>query len=336
MYLPLTAEMQKQHGLVTARQLSRAGLDPNDVRRLVRAGQLVGLRRGVYADGEAWRAADPFRQQPLLRVRAARMSLTSTAYAFSHDSSAIVLGMGAPDPRSALVHLSRSKVHGDAVRAGVKHHLAPYRAEDLEHVDDLPVLGRARTALDMVREHGRAHGLAACDAALRAGVTRAELVDVLSTMTAWPHSRCMRWCTEHADHLAESYLESQVRDFVLELGIGRPECQFGLTDGHTTAFADLAVRRHLFEADGMLKYGPDNPSGLDPLVVLAEEKRRHDFLTGFKLGASRITHVDLHTGRRAALARVSREYADTCARFGTATDDLTPYRVSRARPRVQL
>ena len=127
--------MQKQHGLVTARQLSRAGLDPNDVRRLVRAGQLVGLRRGVYADGEAWRAADPFRQQPLLRVRAARMSLTSTAYAFSHDSSAIVLGMGAPDPRSALVHLSRSKVHGDAVRAGVKHHLAPYRADDLEHED---------------------------------------------------------------------------------------------------------------------------------------------------------------------------------------------------------
>lgn len=336
MYLPLIFQMQKQHGLVTTRQLASAGLDPNDVRRLVRTGRLVGLRRGVYADGETWRAADPFRQQPILRARAARMSLTSTAYAFSHDSSAIVLGMGAPDPRSALVHISRRKVHGDAVRAGVKHHLAPYSAKDTLVIDDLVVLDRARTALDMVREHGRAHGLAACDAALRAGVSRECLEEKLRSMRAWPHSRCMRWCIDHADGDAETYLESLVRDFVLELGIGRPEPQFGLTDGRTTAFVDLVVRRHMFEADGMLKYGPDNPSGLDPLVVLAEEKQRHDFLTGFKLGSSRITYVDLFAGRRAALARAAREYADTCARFGTDTDDLAPYRVTRMRPRIQL
>ncbi len=331
MYLPLISQMQKQHGLVTSRQLSAAGLDPNDVRRLVLAGHLVGLRRGVYADGDVWRAADPFLLQPILRARAARLSLRSTTYAFSHDSSAIVLGMGAPDPRAALVHISRDKVHGDAVRAGVKHHLAPYSAHDTLEVDGLIVLDRARTALDMVREHGRAHGLAACDAALRAGVRRSELLDVLSTMSCWPHSRCMRWCVEHADRLAETYLESLVRDFVLELGIGRPVLQFGLTDGLTTAFADIVVKRHFFEADGLLKYGPDNPSGRDPLVVLAEEKRRHDFLTGFKLGGSRITNVDLFAGRRAALARVSREYDDTCARFGTDTDDLAPYRVERRR-----
>ncbi len=56
--------------------------------------------------------------------------------------------------------------------------------------------------------------------------------------------------------------------------------------------------------------------------MLAEEKQRHDFLTGFKLGSSRMTYVDLFAGRRAALARAAREYADTCARFGTDTDDL--------------
>ena len=193
------------------------------------------------------------------------------------------------------------------------------------------MLDRARTALDMVREHGRAHGLAACDAALRAGVPRSALLDVLATMDCWPHSRCMRWCIEHADHLAETYLESLVRDFVLELGIGRPELQFGLSDGVTTAFADMVVKRHFFEADGLLKYAPDNPSGLAPATVLAEEKQRHDFLTGFKLGGSRLTYVDLFAGRRAALARAAREYADTCARFGTDTDDLAPYRVERRR-----
>jgi hypothetical protein len=139
----------------------------------------------------------------------------------------------------------------------------------------------------------------------------------------------MRWCIAHANRFAETYLESLVRDFVLELGIGRPELQFGLTDGHTTAFVDICVKRHFFEADGLLKYGPDNPSGLDPTAVIMEEKRRHDFLTGFKLGSSRVSYADLFSGRRAALARVAREYADTCARFGTDVDDLVPFRVRR-------
>ncbi len=329
MYLPAIALIQSQHGLITSRQLSRAGLDANDVRRLVTAGRLLRLRRGVYVDREAWDALDAYREQPILRIRAAGLSLTSRTYVFSHDSSAIVLGMGAPEPQRSLVHVSRAKVHGDAERAGVKHHLAPYRPEDLCASEGLLILGRARTALDMVREHGRAHGLAACDAAMRSGVTRAQLHDVLGSMTAWPHSRCMRWCIEQADGRAESYLESLVREFVLELGIGQPELQFGLTDGHVTAFADVCVRRHFFEADGLLKYAPDNPSGQAPAKVLLDEKRRHDFLTGFKLGSSRLTYVDLFSGRRAALARVAREYADTCARFGTDVADLAPYRVTR-------
>ncbi len=329
MFLPATALIEAQHGLITTRQLRHAGLDANDVRRQLACGRLLRVRRSVYVDREAWESLEPYRQQPLLRIRAARLCLTSNAYAFSHDSSSIILGMGAPDPRRSTVHVSRPKVHGDADRAGIKHHLAPYRADDLTELDGLPVLGPARTALDMAREHGRAHGLAACDAAMRRGVTRAQLLDVLETMRSWPHSRCMRWCIEHADELAETYIESLVRDFVLELGIGRPELQFGLSDGHTTAFADVCVRRHFFEADGLLKYGPDNPSGLAPTRVLVEEKRRHDFLTGFKLGSSRLTYVDLVSGRRAALARVAREYVDTCARFGTNTDDLAPYRVRR-------
>lgn len=329
MYLPTVSLMASQHGLIAARQLRAAGLTANDVRSLLRAGRIHRIRHGVYVDSEAWADLDAYRQRPVMHIRAAAMTLTSTAYAFSHDSSAIVLGMGAPDPRSALVHLTRPKAHGDAVRAGVKHHLAPYTATDTLVVGGLVVLDRPRTALDMVREHGRSHGLAACDSALRAGVSRSALLDVLSTMDCWPHSRCMRWCIEHADGRAESYLESLVRDFVLELGIGRPELQFGLTDGHTTAFADLCVRRHFFEADGLLKYPLGNPSGKDPDAVLTEEKRRHDFLTGFKLGGTRLTYVDLFAGRRAALARAAREYADTCARFGTNVDDLAPYRVRR-------
>lgn len=331
MHLPVISQIQTQHGLITSRQLCAAGLDTHDIRRLVVAGVLVRLRRGVYADGEAWAALEPYRERPMLRIRAAQHVLSAPCV-LSHDSASIVQHMGAPAPADALVHVTRPKVHGDAVRAGVKHHLAPYRPQDVTEREGLHLLGRARTALDMVREHGRAHGLAACDAAMRQGVTRRELGAALETMRSWPHSRCMRWCIEHAVPLAESYLESLAREFVLELGIGKPLLQFGLSDGDTTAFIDIIVARHCIEADGRFKYSPENRSRLSPTDVLMKEKRRSDFLAGFKLGISRLTHHDLFAGRAAALRRVAREYDDTCRRFGTRIDDLTPYRVSRGLP----
>ena len=319
MYLPLRFQIQSQHGLIAHRQLAEAGLTGNEVRRLVVAGSLVRVRRGVYVDAETWAALEPYREQPMIRIRAAQLALQSE-HVLSHDSASIVLGMGAPGPRDALVHVTRSKVHGDAVRAGVKHHLAPYRPDDVLTREGLTLLGPARTALDMVREHGRAHGLAACDTAMRKGTTRTQLSGVLQGMGSWPHSRSMRWCVEHADGRAESYLESLGRDLVLELGIGRPELQFGITDGHRTAFVDMVVGRHCIEVDGRMKYEPDNLSGHDPVVVLAGGHTHEPMIRRF--GA-----------RPAALRRLAREYADTCSRFGTDVADLASYRISRSPAR---
>lgn len=266
--------MQSQHGLVTAGQLAEAGVTHLDVRRLLKARLLVRLRRGVYADAQMWQSMDPYLEQPTLRIRAAALTLRATPFVFSHDSAAIVLGMGAPHPATSLVHLTRPNVHGDAVRAGVKHHLAPYREEDVVTVEGLRVLGAARTALDMTREHGRVAGLAACDGAMREGATRGELAEELARMWCWPRSRLMRWCIDMADGGAETYLESQGRDLVLELGIGRPETQFGLSDGNRSVYCDFRVGRHIFEVDGELKYDENNPSGEDPKVVVLKEKRR--------------------------------------------------------------
>ncbi len=84
-------------------------------------------------------------------------------------------------------------------------------------------------------------------------------------------------------------------------------------------WCDLRVGRHVFELDGRLKYTARENGGLadDPAQVLWAEKQRQDFVTGFKLGVSRITYADLFSGRAAAKARLLREYADTCRRFGT-------------------
>jgi hypothetical protein len=331
MLLRATALVRLQHGLITRHQLREAGFDDRQVRRLLKRHVLVPVRRGVYVERDLWDTLEPYREQPLLRVRAARLTLGGD-YVLSHDSSSIVQRLGAPDPRRSLVHVSRRKVHGDAVRAGVKHHLAPYTPEQVRIVDGLPVLDPARTALDMAREHGLVAGVACCDAALRAGVTRAALEEARSRMWCWPYSTVMDEALLLADPGAESWLESEARVLVCGLGIGRPETQFGLTDGHRTAWCDLRVGRHFFEIDGALKYDDfEALAGRTPREVLMDEKQRHDFITGFKLGGSRITAHDCRAGRRAAEARLLREFLDTCARFGTDISDLAPYIVRRPR-----
>lgn len=330
MYLRCAALIHAQHGLVTRRQLLDAGMDPRELRRLTKRRTVLTVRRGVYVERELWEALDPFRGRPLLRVRAARLTLGGD-YVLSHDSAALPLTLGVPDARAALVHVTRRKVHGDAVRAGVKHHLAPYSPDQVVVVDGLPVLGPARTALDMAREHGLVAGLAGCDRALRLGVPRSALEEERRRMWCWPHSTVMAEAVALADAGAESWLESEARLLVLGLGLGRPETQFGLTDGRRTAFCDLRVGRHVFEVDGALKYDEDNLRRLTPREVLLEEKQRQDFVTGFKLGVSRITAHDCRAGRRAAEARLLREYADTCARFGSDVRDLAPYVVRRSR-----
>jgi hypothetical protein len=285
----------------------------------------------VYADADAWSELDEWRGRPLLRARAAGLGLRCRDYVYSHDSAALAWDLPLPDSRTALTHISRRKVHGDAVRNGVKHHLAPYDPAQVARVEDLPVLDLARTALDMGREHGLLAAVAACDAVLRRGVSRSSLYESLARMWCWPQSTIMREAIELADGGAESWLESEGRLFVLDLGIGRPRTQLGLTDGTRTVFVDAIVGRHVFEFDGAVKYDADNLSGATPREVLMAEKRRQDFITGFKLGVSRVTTHDCRSGGPAAERRVMREYLDTCSRFGTDRSDLAPYIVTRRR-----
>lgn len=325
------SHLRRQDGLLTRRQALEAGLSPHEIRGLLRSGDLVRVQHGVYADGELWSSLDAWRGRPLLQVRASGFVLRCQGYAYSHDSAALAWDLPVPDARASITHVSRHKVHGDAIRNRVKHHLAPYSSSQVAHVAGLRVLDVARTALDLGREHGLLAGLAGCDAALRRGVTRAQLRGTLARMWCWPHSTVMREAIELADGGAESWLESEGRLFVLGLGIGRPRTQLGLTDGTRTVFVDAIVGRHVFEFDGAVKYDADDTSSTTPREVLMAEKRRQDFVTGFKLGMSRITTHDCRAGRATAERRALREYLDTCARFGSDRSDLAPYLVTRRR-----
>jgi hypothetical protein len=325
------AILARQHGLILRWQALRVGLAAREVDRLVSAGAWVAVRRGVYTTTLLWETLDEYVGRPLLRARAASLNM-KMPHALSHDSAALAHGLEILVATPELVHVTRHGVLGSRTKHGVKHHLAPHRPDQLLEIDGLWVLDQARTVVDVAREHGRRHGVVVADAYLRRGFPRSELWDAVEPMRFWPGVTEARQTIELADGRAESPLESLGRLFALELGEGEVEPQFGLTDGRRTVWCDLRIGRHVIELDGRAKYRPRDRGGLatDPDSVLWEEKRRQDFICGFKLGMSRLTFVDLLPRNwEQSQRRVLRELRDTRARFGSRIDDLAPYLVRR-------
>jgi hypothetical protein len=192
--------------------------------------------------------------------------------------------------------------------------------------DSMPVTARARTALDLAREHGLTAGVIACDHVLNRGTQPGELLEVLRHMWSWPHVTRAQAAVELADGGAETIGESLTRLLVLELGIGVPETQFPVRLGPRVAWTDLRVGCHVFEFDGRSKFRPVTQGGLAERPVedlLWEERQRQLAICSEGLGMSRVHWVELFGSRREETkARLRREYDVTLARFG---DVLPPH-----------
>ncbi len=326
--------MAAQHGLLTRSQALGAGVTAREVDKLVRTGAWVAVRRGVYATREWWDSQGSYQERARAEVRSASLRIRHP-HVLSHHSAALFLEMPVLRQRPPFIHVTRARVTGSRNDHGVKHHLAPYRADQVREVDGMRVLDPARTAVDIARECGRTAGVAAMDAALRVGVTIGDLGAAVAPMKSWANVTRVRAALDLADAGSESLGETLARLLVLELGIGRPETQFGLRHEGREAFCDLRVGRHVFEFDGRIKYrlAADGGVAVGPGdQVLWEEKQRQDWVCGFKLGMSRIVWDDFWGFRRdQALRRLHREYTDTVTRFGDSIDDLAPYRASRRR-----
>lgn len=323
------------HGnLMTRRAAVAAGISVAQIDEWVRRGAWVAPRRSVYALASFWESLDERHGRPLFLSRAASLAMKKP-HLRSHDSAALEHRMQILRPRPFLVHVTRPGVVGSRTEHGVKHHKAPFRPDQAVAVDGWPVLDPARTAADIAREHGLQHGVVAFDSALRVGATSRDIARAVEPMRCWPGVTVVRAAADLADPGAQNVAESLGRLLVTELGFGRPETQFGLTDGRREVWCDLRLGRHMFEIDGRLKYEPAAAGGYaeDPAAALWDEKLRQDFVTGFKLGVSRIVWADFWGSRREeALVRLRREYLDTQARFGVAVDDLAPYRIRRPPP----
>ena len=336
----IAALMSAQRGLVLRRQALKAGVTVERIGRLVRQGEWIVVRRGVYTTSVYWDTLDEHHGRPLLRVWAASLNM-SQPHVLSHESSALAHRMQILQPKTSLIHITRFGVTGCRTRHGVCHHLAPFEPDQLTEIEGVMTFDMARTAVDIARSHGQRDGLrfgiVACDSAMRAGVSRAELEAALAPMRNWPNVTIARESVALADGGSDSAGESLTRLLVLELGMGDVQTQFGIREGGREAWCDLRVGRHLIEFDGWVKYRRPEAGGVAkkrPDEVLWDEKRRQDWLCGFDLGMSRVTWDEVMPARwELTRDRVAREVMATHLRFGTDISDLAPYVIREPRRR---
>ncbi|WP_165865762.1 type IV toxin-antitoxin system AbiEi family antitoxin domain-containing protein [Vallicoccus soli] len=289
MHPGLLALAARQHGPFTTAQARHHGVELDELQRLLRAGVLVRLRRGVYA--EAWRTRGDPRATHRVHVDGVLLVLGARA-AVSHVSAAVVHGLDLLDPDLGHVEVTRADLGSSRTEARVRHHAAALRPDEVVEVDGRPVTSLARTAIDIARRSTLAQALVVLDAVLHRGVDREELRRVHLACASWSGSRTAGRALALADGGAESPGESLVRLLLARAGLPPVRTQVELRDHDgLVGRVDLLFeqQRTVVEFDGRAKYGLEG----DPADALWREKRREDRLRGLGYEVVRVVWADL-------------------------------------------
>jgi hypothetical protein len=301
-----------QRGAFTAAQAYAHGHNQKELQRLRQARQLLSVRRGVYVDMAAWTDADAVER---LRLRTAALALAlSVPAVLSHQSAAAELGLPLLEPDHTLLHVTRENRSGTRIEAGVDHHVAELRDNEVVELTSgvLRVTSAARTAVDVARETHRFEcAVAAFDSALRNGVTADELAAAMDRARSWPGARLASGALPLADARADNPGESWSRVVLIGLGLAPDDLQVPLFDDEgLIGYADFAWEGVIGEFDGRLKYGVDDET--DPQKagrIVFAEKIREDRIRRLGYGVARWGWPELHRptiiGQRVCEARES-------------------------------
>jgi hypothetical protein len=285
-------------GLSVRPQLLEAGFTEDEVRRLVRAGRLTPLRRGVYVEGSL---PDDVLARHVLQIKAALGELADDAVV-SHVSAAVLHGLRIWAVPLDRVHVTRARRNGGRCGALVHVHTAPLDPAEVDTVGGLPVTSLARTVADLARTLPFEQAVVLADSAMfyrRADrIERSDLTEALERAPRWPGSPAARRAIAFANGRSESVGESRSRVAIAAAGLPAPVLQWEV---HAAGTGDLIGRvdfgwpelRTVGEFDGLGKYGRTLRPGQDPVEVLVAEKRREDALRAEDLGVTRWIWSDL-------------------------------------------
>lgn len=275
-------------------RLLAAGWSDDEVRRLLRAGELSPVRRGVYVAGAL--PDDPIPRHRL-QVRAALGELADGAVV-SHVSAAVVHGLPVWGVRLDRVDVTRNRA-SDGRRSRVVHvRTAPLTVEEVADVDGIPVTSAARTLADIARTLPFEQAVVILDAALASKrVDPQQLAEAALRATGWLGSPRARRAIAFTGAGAQSVGESRSRVVIARAGLPPPLLQWEVIDrfGRRIGFVDFGWERHhtVGEFDGAVKYGRLLRPGQQPGDVVFEEKRREDRLRDEDLAVVRWTWDEL-------------------------------------------
>ncbi|GAB3081661.1 hypothetical protein GCM10027053_53070 [Intrasporangium mesophilum] len=266
----------EQAGTFSAAEARIRGIDAGMVRRALRDGELIRVRRGAFVSGQYWEAADPDSRYRLAVMAVAR---TRPGDAVSHHSAFAVRGLPLWGYNARRIDML-SDVEQAVGRSGLWIH--PRGLVRPEVVDGIPVEPIARSVVRTALTMGLKCAVVAGDAALHAGlVTHAQLVDEVARLT--PHEGRSRALDAvlRMNGASESVGESLTRLVLDDLGLTY-ECQVLIREpsGEVVARVDFMVEGVVLEFDGRVKYqrarDPGEGQAADPEQVLWLEKQRED------------------------------------------------------------
>jgi len=258
------------------------GYSPAELRRNVRIGALVALRRGVYVDPAAM--LQPPEVRHALAVRAAWPALVSDAV-ISHASAAALFGLplwGVPLDR---VHVTRVRTHGGRVDPRLHVHSARLAADEIVVLDGIALTSPPRTVVDLARSLPFEEAVSIADAALHQRlVLPEELADALERAARRPGSAAARRVVAFADARSESPGESRSRVRMRRWGLPAPVLQMPIPTRLGVSYGEF---------DGLVKYGRLLRPGQDAGQAVFEEKRREDAIRDEDWRVTRWTWPDL-------------------------------------------
>jgi predicted transcriptional regulator of viral defense system len=237
-----------------------AGMSAKQMRSLLRSGDLVRMRYGVYATRAAVAAAmDDPRRRHALEVLAVTTSVGRDSVA-SHHSAARIHGLDLLRPAPAdIVTLTRprSRPSGRPRSDGIVFRVATLPREHVTPCWGVAVTSVPRTVVDLARTLSFTDAVVVADSALRLGkTTKSELSRVVNACDRWPGVDQARRTVAFADGRAESVLESCARVTFDTFGLEAPDLQVTFRGEGFVFRGDFywARYRTIAEADGMAKY----------------------------------------------------------------------------------
>lgn len=297
-------EIRARHELTCTGHRNITGVDDRALRRAAERGELTRLHRGVHVQTAVWDALE--RDERSRLFVAAALDAGRGDLVASHESAAALWGIPLVGAPPSVVHVAVPLDAGSRTEHGLRKHAMVLPAHHVAAVEGLAATAPDRTVVDLALALPFPEAVVAADWALRAGIAREQLEQVLEEARPTYRRRKAEAVIRFADDRAESPGESLSRAYLRLLGAPAPDLQVRFSDWRgfigTVDFywADAEL---IGEFDGRVKHTDRSLlAGRSASDVLVAEKRREDRLRARGPRVCRWTWLDLATP--ATLGRV--------------------------------